>query len=57
MKPIRCFLIMNGQQNGYIFAPIACASISEAVRMAKNFKFPYRIFSYDGVLKKKGWFA
>ena len=56
MKRIKCQLIMNGQKTGYIFTPIDCSSIKEALDIAKDFGFPYRIFA-NGKQIKSGWFV
>ena len=43
MKAQECTLVVNAR-NGYIFTPIKCKSINEAVRMGKEaFGFAYRV--------------
>lgn len=43
MKAQECILVVNAR-NGYIFTPIKCKSINEAVRMGKEaFGFYYRV--------------
>ena len=56
-KPIRCTLIMNASRTGHIFLPIDCGSINEAIKTAKDYGFPYRIYREDGKLIRKGRFV
>ena len=49
MKAQECTLVVNAR-NGYIFTPIKCKSINEAVRMGKEgMGFAYRV-----IVKGKG---
>lgn len=44
MKAQQCKLVVNSRW-GYIFTPITCKSINEAVRMGKeSMGFAYRVF-------------
>ncbi len=52
-----CKLVMNGHKTGYIFTPIECRSIAEAIKIARECAFLYRIFDMDGKLVRQGWFA
>ncbi len=55
MNSIPCNLVMNSPLDGYVFTPIECKSISEAIRIATSWKCPYRIFDTKGNLIKSGW--
>ena len=52
-----CRLVMNGHRTGYIFTPIECRSVSEALKIARESGFPYRIFDMSGKLIRQGWFV
>lgn len=56
MKAIPCVLRMNSPLNGYEFSPQKCNSIRQALTIAKDFGFPYRI-EVDEQVIRKGWFA
>ena len=55
MKAKPCSIIFNGSKTGYIFTPIRCASIAEALRTAREWGFPYRIYDDNGKLIRRGW--
>ena len=54
MKPMTCTLIMNGAKDGYEFRPMRCKSIREALRIAKEWGCPYRIYVGTQLIRK-GW--
>ena len=54
-KAIPCTVICN-TRNGYCLTPKECASISEAIKYAKETKLAYRIF-VDNKVIKRGWYA
>ncbi len=54
-KAIPCTLIINAPKTGHIFTPIECDSINQALTIAKEWGFPYRIFSKSGALLRRGW--
>lgn len=55
MRAKPCTLIMNSPLNGYIFTPIECESISEALKIATAWECPFRIYDMDNKLIKSGW--
>ena len=50
-----CQIIFNGPKDGFVFTPIICESISEALKLAKEWAMPYRIFDMNGKFLRKGW--
>ncbi len=55
MKAKPCILCMNSSLNGYIFTPMECESISKALKIAREWGCPYRLFDAKGNLIRKGW--
>ena len=52
-KSKECEIVFNTKY-GYIFQPIKCKSITEALRLAEERGEAYRIFC-DGKLIRRGW--
>ena len=52
-KSKECEIVFNTKY-GYIFQPIKCKSIAEALRLAEERGEAYRIFC-DGKLIRRGW--
>lgn len=55
MKAKPCIIHFNSPLNGYCFKPIECKSISEAINLAKEKEYPYRLYDNEGNLFRKGW--
>ena len=53
MKGKKCEIVFNTRW-GYTMQPIACKSISEAIRLAKQTEMAYRI-KVKGKTIKSGW--
>ena len=53
----KCKIIFNSPLTGHIFQPIQCSSIAAAIRTAKEMNMPFRLFSEDGKLIRRGWYV
>ena len=51
--PTECELVLN-TRSGHTMTPMQCKSINEALRLAKEYNMPYRIF-VGGKCIKSGW--
>lgn len=54
MKKQECTVIFN-TRNGYCLQPVKCASIRQALLLARENKLAFRLF-INGVCVRKGWF-
>jgi len=50
-----CVLILSSPKTGNNYAMSRHRSIASALRKARDFCLPYKLFTPDGTLIRKGW--